>query len=78
MKPDPFLELKSEYRDKLLDLKVYTKYKKNIILQRNNERLNILIREINKEKSFKHFIRSSFNWTRTKEGIIFWYNISNS
>ena len=70
------VKFKPEYEKKLKKLKVKTKLVKNI----NKLSFKLTQEEANSfsKESWGDFIRQSFMWDITPEGVEFWDNIANS
>jgi hypothetical protein len=65
-------DLKPEFKEKLLKLKVYRKWEKNRLAYFPVSRVEIL----NQQLCFKHFIMASFSLANTEEGWAFWIKIA--
>lgn len=77
MKPDLSKQfdkngLRLDYSQKLKELRVYTRFIKNLKSDKPSSRLDFL----NLKESFYDFISAAFVWCNTPEKDDFWYEIS--
>ena len=73
-------ELKKEFKDKLLKLGVYRRWRKNFIDYCNSKYVDTdtRLQSLNEEVEFYSFIGWSFFWRFTPEGQNFWRQVSES
>lgn len=71
-------ELKKEFKDKLVKLGVYRRWRKNFIDYCNSKYVDtdIRLQSLNEEVVFCNFIGCSFFWKNTPEGHDFWRQVS--
>ena len=68
------ITFKPKFEKKLKELRIKTKFVKNFYSQKNITKLEI--KDINKIKRWKSFIRSAFFFEKTPEGLDYWWKIS--
>ena len=68
------ITFKPEFEKKLKELRIKTKFVKNINFQKNHTKVEI--EELNEINHWTHFIRSAFIFKKTPEGIDYWWGIS--
>lgn len=72
-------QLKKEFKDKLVELGVYKRWRKNFIdCNKGIIDTDTRLQSLNEEVTFYSFIGWSFFWRFTPEGHNFWRQVSES
>ena len=74
-------QLKKEFKDKLLELRVYKKWRKNFIDGCGKDIIvnpDSFLKKCNTSATFSSFMAHSFIWENTPEGHYFWSQVSES
>ena len=71
---------KKEFEDKLKELKIKTKFVKNVkdYCKRNYYDLQYHLHDLNEKVHWRSFVDFAFTWSRTPEGHNYWSGITKN